>query len=197
MKDPIAVCIPFEGFYHSVHDMYIDQALEMAIESYESGDEECEPTASISTEAFTDLAKAFTEQWLHDVNQVSGLALQATVTGVHKVRDYFSDNDAINAEMPLEHLKTVRKHLLAKCPTEWAAKVHDTCSSHDGFVSFVSNDIESSDWSEDISKWRAHQIRLMLTCLTEFELGEDWENGIAGDLSSNGHYDQFLEYGDE
>lgn len=193
MINPITVAIPFAGFCQSIHDARIDDALEMAM-SYR--EEECiveELEATITQEAFLELAKQFTAQFLSNVNSDSGLSITATVTTVHSPRDYFTGNDVIEASMPLEHLKTVRSHLLANHLTAWQTKVSEECSDRSGFVSFVSPDITAPDWSEDITSWRSHQIRIMLECLAECECGEEWEDSISETLASNGVYDNFLE----
>ncbi|MBG24183.1 MAG: hypothetical protein CMF22_12110 [Idiomarinaceae bacterium] len=192
MKNETTMRFPFAGFGNTIHEAYVDDEFEMMLENDGIDGDDAPYDMQINDTNFLEFAKAYTGQLIHEINNSSELRLEARLTGIHPAKDYFTSNDEIMGVMPLEHLKTVRAHLLHHHFEEFKQKILDNCTSCSGFVSFVSNDINDPEWSENIDEWRADQTHLMLECLCECVLGEEWENGIAGDLKGNGHYDGFI-----
>lgn len=171
--------IPFAGFYQSIHEAKIDDAIERDnIEDFSLTDEKMKVYCS-------DYA-----------TRLSGLIEQATsqdfdleIEYVKSPPEYNFHTDEIFVAVSKFQLKQVFDWMIENHHEALKDMVFDKLSPRPGFAPYLSNDL--SDWG-DVGHWNASQVALMLECLLIEENGDDWESTIADDMDGNGVVDDVI-----
>ena len=166
------IVIPFEGFYYSE----IDSLLDMEVESFQEHDQ-CFGYDSVDWPATKlQVAIGYAETWLH----VSGLS--GDFHSLKSPRFYNFQTDEVFVEFPDSSLTTI-KELCLSCE-DFSDYVSDTCSSSDGFISFVENKLDS--WPES---WNTEHYQVALNFL---ESVEGYRESVLDSLQSNGGFELVL-----
>ena len=165
--------IPFSGFYYSIHDDEIDQALKQEFTDCQGNE-----NAELSYRAWDSMqwgnvrkeyAKEYSEQFAHEF-KIKSLCFES----LSSPREYNFSTDRIFCEIDYAELCGIIKSFDLKA---FAAFVRDRFTSRDGFISYYSADL--SEWGK-IETWDHNQ------CGTALEFYAIQESG--------GEYDQWQEY---
>jgi len=153
--------IPFAGFYHSVHDHELDDALNMML-SDESGN----PNGPLIERAFDlvdwsqahkDYAKAYAENFCHHF-KIAGVFESMT-----SPREYNFETDRVWIEMTEAEARRILGETNDKNLRDQAREMF---TSRSGFCSFYSPDIDT--WG-DIAEWDHNQLYCLLSAYAEQE----------------------------
>lgn len=187
-EDRIEIQIPFWGFYESIHDRNLDEAIENAFnynyetqEDVELGDEfeNARWSADINWgKIHKDYAKEYTEEF----GELFGLDLK--FVELTSPREYNFSTDRIFASIPKEQLAKLRADVEAH--EGWAEEVKERFTSRDGFMSFFSADIKDEQWTREV--WEECQYEVLMEFWIEHisDENEDWQSCLMDDFSGNG-----------
>lgn len=182
------VVIPFTGFYESLHNATIEDALEQMFSDSATGCYINEDLKAYADEkmnwraVFIDYAKEYL------VNFADWLELDLEWGALWSPREYNFMSDRIDATISEESLLRAYE-MVDKGKLSEVARARHT--SYDGFISFYNPDV--STWGP-VTEWEAQQICTLLTALaidirgewdgwTEHELMEsDVSNGVIDDI---------------
>lgn len=182
--------IPFSGFYNSIHDKTIDDALKGML-SDSSG---CHPASErISEEIYLYTKIPMNEytlryvrifaQWL---NEKSGLNISLAWESVSSPREYNFETDRIFAKVTeVDALAMLR----AVDPAEMDAVCRAEFTNRSGFYSHYSS--RWRDWGP-VLKWDHNQVGALLSALAAQYLEEDWEYGIAENIGESGGIEDWV-----
>lgn len=171
--------IPFMGFYNSIHDAELDQALDMTF-SNDRGD----VISSLRDRAFdkvnwsdvhTEYAETFAEIFA-DKFGIKTLRFKL----LSSPKFYNFETDRIFVDIDLNELQTIFK----KTPTSLLeSKIKENFTSCSGFISFYSNDL--SKWPDSLQEWDHNQLGTLIQAYIEShdEYSDDWEISILEELS--------------
>lgn len=182
--------IPFSGFYESMHDDQIDQALEQML-SDSSG---CHAISDrISNDIWmhthtpmAEYSKAFVESFQTLFNAETGLKIAFEYESVRSPREYNFGTDRVFATVSLEDARA----MFAKVDREILDKIAEECfTSRSGFSSFYSPDWRS--WGS-MEKWDHNQVGTLVAALVSQFMSEEWEWNIIEDWSGNGYVDSWV-----
>jgi hypothetical protein len=191
MSNTLKTTIPFSGFYESLHDSELDQALEMAF-----SDDSGTPNAGLLARAWDgvnwryvheEYAKEYCKAFASEF-QIKSLTFEET----HSPREYNFTTDRIFAFISLEDVRSI----LAKVdPVKLAEKVRECFTSRDGFSSFYSADVD--DWG-DVETWDHNQTGTLMQTFADqetrnHEAFDQWaEFELMEDARGNGHMDNWI-----
>lgn len=144
MNKLIEVEIPFSGFYESIHDSLIDDA----INSYFSDDHG--DVSDVDQEAIfmadVDWSAIQIEYSKRYIELLAGITeLDFQFSGLTSPEYYNFSTDRIFATLPVGQLNKLVKEV--KTYDNYASTIKDNFTSYDGFSSNYSNDITNSDWT--------------------------------------------------
>lgn len=182
--------IPFSGFYYSVHDDSLDQALDQMFSDHETG---CRVNEGLVMHAWRqmnwrqvhiDYAKEYCE------NFGEAFHLDLGFESMKSPREYNFTGDICYGLMGTADLLRVFD---AVDTPALRTKVKENHSSRDGFISFYDNDL--GEWGNVLS-WDHNQIGTLLEAFTEQESTNDWdqyeEYSLMSDSFGNGFLDEIL-----
>lgn len=168
--------IPFSGFYQSVHD----GAIEQAIIFEQDNDIDFDESKVSYPHAFKQYANDYTNLLSNEI----GIPL--SFVKLTSPREYNFSTDVITVTIDE---KEVEKMINEADKVILNQIILDNCTSHSGFVSLTSNNID--DWLKTpVTDLEPCQIELIIQAYidTKFEDGhEDLENSISDDMQSNGY----------
>lgn len=173
------VRIPFQGFYESELNFRLDFEVESDGEHYETDMDDLYDKVDWK-KTFSQVSQEYANQWLLETG------LDGKFESLQSPRFYNFETDALYVTLPEESLVKIKNKCL-EYKEEFSKFVKDQCSSRDGFISFVSNDLEEwllDDWDEV-----QYQVALMFI---EEEIDTDTEENVIDWLSGNGGF--CLEY---
>lgn len=175
--------IPFAGFYNTLHDAQLDQALEQMFTDRETG---CERNEGLEMRAYgacnwaavhREYAKYYAEAWLAE----HGIA--GEFESLQSPREYNFTTDRIFVKLadgePERLLATVDRADLARVAAEMF-------TSWDGFISFYSPDV--ADWG-DVATWDHNQMLCLLRAHADPD--ED-EFDVMEFASCNGYFEEWI-----
>lgn len=182
--------IPFSGFYHSLHDMALDDALDMAV-----SDSSGEPNADLHERAFdaidwghahSEYAKAYAENFL------SEFGIRGAFESMHSPREYNFTTDRIFITLADDELQRVYDATPAETLASCAREMF---TSRDGFASFYSPDVD--DWG-DLDEWDHNQIFCLINAyVLDKRQGEEFDSDAEYSLMEanrdNGYIDGWLD----
>lgn len=182
--------IPFSGFYESLHDDALDDALDQIFSDRDTG---CTVNEDLVMRAWrsmdwkavhTAYAKAYCENFALEFK------LDLTFDEVNSPREYNFTTDRIFAYIPTESLQKVFDTVDTP---GLRIKIRENHTSRDGFFSYYDNDLES--WGNVLS-WDHNQIGTLLQALVEQESVNDWDQfeelSLMDDSNGKGFYDEIL-----
>jgi hypothetical protein len=173
--------LPFSGFYNSIHDVLLDDALESLVQT-ENGitNEALLGMAYFSIDfnsLHTDYAKKYTDSFAHKFK------LDLSFNELNSPREYNLTTDKIYCEISYEAVKQLWRQTAA-CILENNAEAIFT--SRDGFNSFYSHDYKK--WGA-VKNFDCNHLHCLLCAWLETNHADDYnfEEVIAEDLSCNGY----------
>ena len=169
MQQQFEVQIPFQGFYHSMHDAVLDCELEQIEDSGQSlYDLFCDAADYQNTrfEYAKAYAIAFGDEYLPKPCALSNL---------DSPREYNFETDRIFVKIDRSTLDMIYR-LTAKDRLIQKAKENHT--SYDGFMSFYSPDISS--WGH-YTTWDHNQLHTLLQAF----LPQDWEETVVENFEAS------------
>lgn len=153
--------IPFSGFYHTLHDMAIDDAFDALFQDG-AGEVnwELQNKAWIFAdfgEAFEDYAKNYAEAFCQEFK------INAKFESMKGAKDYFSGNDVVYIELTTGEAKrlfdAVDKEVLDSV-------CRDNLTSCSGFISFYNPDY--TEWG-DVAEWDHNQLGQLMEAAAKQE----------------------------
>lgn len=194
MSDTIEVELPFMGFYESIHDSAIGEAVEQQFTDSEEGTltaEESNFLYSGNVEIPWDAVRTdYVKKYVDEVSDLLSVPLE--YVAIQSPPNYNFTTDRIFANMPVENWKAIRAEVEAY--PEWPTVIRERFTSVSGFISFFSNDSTDEQWTrEDLEPV---QTRIYLEQYLAANEGEDWEHNLdilANELESVQKIPQHLE----
>lgn len=180
MSDLIKVQIPFMGFYESIHNSNIDQAIEMGFNYDHETGEEKEVTAEVFDAIYAavewdpihqEYAKKFVEAFGEEFD------LDLTFDEMQSPQFYNYSTDRLFALAPREQIDKIRKEV--EQMDDWADYIKERCSDGPGFWSFYPNDIKDEKWTRETLD--ECQYEIILRHWLRATANEDWEFYIMDD----------------
>lgn len=182
--------IPFSGFYHSLHDSSLDDALDQMFSDHATG---CTVNHKLRDRAFEAC------QWgLVHANYAGAYAkalaaefkIALTFEALKSPREYNFETDRIFCEIGLDEVKRLRAETSEK-PFRDLARARFT--SRSGFISFYSPDVD--EWGA-IETWDLNQVGTLLEAYIEEQHGDRFDQQAELDLMesamANGRLDEWI-----
>lgn len=183
--------IPFSGFYESLHDAALDDAMRNMFSDRETG---CTLNEGLFWRAYdscrwhevmTDYAKEYAAQFAREF-ELSTMRFES----LQSPKEYNFTTDRIFCEIDLEEAVWIR----ALVPDEiLSAVAAEQFTSRDGFISFYSPNV--ADWG-DMEDWDHNQLGVLMVALVRHVKGDDmdeWrEVDLMEDVRCNGYLDDMI-----
>lgn len=151
MTDLVEIQIPFDGFYNTIHDSAIDDALENCFNWNHEKQEEVEITDATRDAIFmadvdwNAIRLEYCERYVDAFGDRFGLTL--TLEEVTSPREYNFATDRIFAKIPREQINKIRKEVEEH--KDWPQYIKDNFTDCSGFWSFYDNDCKHEDWTRE------------------------------------------------
>lgn len=179
MTNAKQIKIPFAGFYQSIHEAKIDDAIERDhIEDFD-----------LTNDKMRIYCFDYATRLSSLVEQATNKNFDLELEYVKSPREYNFYTDEIFVSVSKSELKKVFDWMLENHHEALKKMVFDRLSPRPGFAPYLSNDL--SDWG-DVLHWNASQVALMLECLLIEENGDEWESSISDDMDGNGIVDDII-----
>lgn len=173
----IEVEIPFWGFYESIHDSYIDDAVAGHFEDDQGNLPENINDAIYDADInWKAMREEYCELFVDELAQRTGLDFEYTAITSPKYYNFKSDR--LFANLPKAQVDKIRKEVEAY--PEWETEIKERFTDRDGFWSNYSPDIKHDDWTKDILD--QCQYKVMLELYFDHNLEDDWQQWCAEDL---------------
>lgn len=190
----VEIEIPFWGFYESVHDQFLEDAIESAFNhDYETGEDielgddydKARWDANISWgEIHKNYAKAYTEEFGDRFD------LDLEFVDLVSPRYYNFSTDRIFANVPLEQINKIRKEVEAH--PEYPEYIRERYTDRDGFWSNFPSDYKDEGWTAE--ELQPVQYCTILEFYLEYiEQDDDWQGFLMDDFRSNGGIDNLVD----
>lgn len=182
--------IPFSGFYNSVHDGALDDALNQMFQN-DRGDPNHDLVARAFdlvnwTAAHVAYAKAYAENFGQEFELPS-----LVFDELNSPREYNFVTDRIFVNISFEDAQSAFDRVT---PLSLTAKAEEMFTSRSGFSSFYSPDWHS--WGS-LEEWDHNQLFCLLAALAEDHFGDDFDSWKQFELMEseqcNGGFDSILE----
>ena len=180
MAQRIEVRVPFQGFYHSIHEDAIDRAEELRNEDVEEDEQE---VVSLTAESI----RAYVSYYLVRLSGRLPCDDNFTDFRVSSPREYNFHTDQIIATLHADTLRVLLAEVNSMDAQGFRQRVSEALEPRSGFVPFYSNDL--SDWPEDPAEWGTARLELLIRFYMESEHGEEWEENILDEMQGNGECD--------
>lgn len=189
---PQSVTVPFSGFYQSLHDFALDQAIEQMFSDSATGTERNEGLEQrfFNLCDFSQVHNSYAKAYAEAFAQAFGLETLKFEKLVNP-REYNAETDRIFAVIDGAELE----RLLVKVERPALAQlVREKFTSRSGFHSFYSNDL--ADWGP-VSTWDHNQAGTLLEALANQEsmrgdFDQETEFGLCENFSGNGWLESWL-----
>jgi hypothetical protein len=169
--------IPFSGFYHSLHDSSLDDALDQMFSDHATG---CSINHKLRDRAF-DACQWHLVHTTYALNYANALAAQFKIAmkfeSLQSPKEYNFTTDRIFCEIELDEVKRIRAATDEKA---FRDKIRERFTSCDGFISSYSNDLD--EWDE-IETWDHNEVGTLIEAYVEQE----------SELLRSDGFDQFAE----
>jgi hypothetical protein len=197
--------IPFQGYYGSDIDSFIDSHIEYEIENikeeYKPDEKQLETIANgfMSTNVnsfYNNLSKEYAEEFIFLLENEIGFKLNASFESLESPKEYNFSTDRIFIELSESKAIEFVNYILKNHKEELEDLIKKRFTSQSGFISFYPNSLEA--WGNPID-WDYNQLG---TCFEIFEyigndikLNESIYNGIYETLDSESNYilDELIE----
>lgn len=174
------VVIPFAGFYCTEYDEALNYQLEQDSEHTELTPDELDERVNWKA-THQKVAESYATQWLSDMEWEG-----ARFHGLWSPREYNFESDEIIVEVPVHYLKKLEKFVETEEFQKWLI---DTYTSRDGFMSFVSTNVDL--WPEDYTQKEYSVILQYVEAELPHEL--PCQEQILDTLRGNGHFELVYE----
>jgi len=165
--------IPFQGFYETVHDMYIDDAINSNFDDREgSGANKTPWELDLNySQAMQEYSRLYVQAFASELN----IKLEYESLSSPKEYNFTTDRlfcDISESEV-LRLWGTVDKEAFER-------HIKDKFSDRDGFISFYQNTLKDNGglrtaWDKDPLQWDHNQVGTLIEFIADQELPEDWE----------------------
>ena len=177
MTNLVKIELPFSGFYNSIHDGEIEQAVQDGFNwNHETG-EEAEITDEISDaicssdvdwgEIQREYCEAFTEAFGYKFN------LTLTFDEMTSPKEYNFKTDRIFCKVPRKQIDKLRKDVEAH--EKYPQYIKDNFTSYDGFWSNYENDYQHEEWTRETLDECQYRVVIQF-----------WLDNICDDMGSEG-----------
>ena len=190
----IEIELPFSGFYESLHNQFLEDAIESAFNyDYETGEDvelgddydQARWDADIN---WPEIQENYSKAYVEEFGQEFDLDLEFVATTSPKYYNFSTDR--IFANIPLEQIERIRKE--AEAHVDYAEFIKERYTSYDGFWSNFSNDSNDKDWTKE--ELDPVQYRSILDFWIEkiSDAHEDWDVFLMDDFRGNGGMDDLV-----
>ena len=190
----IEIELPFSGFYESLHNQFLEDAIESAFNyDYETGEDvelgddydQARWDADIN---WPEIQENYSKAYVEEFGQEFDLDLEFVATTSPKYYNFSTDR--IFANVPLEQIERIRKE--AEAHVDYAGFIKERYTSYDGFWSNFSNDSNDEDWTKE--ELSPVQYRSILDFWIEkiSDAHEDWDVFLMDDFRGNGGMDDLV-----
>ena len=190
----IEIELPFSGFYESLHNQFLEDAIESAFNyDYETGGDvelgddydQARWDADIN---WPEIQENYSKAYVEEFGQEFDLDLEFVATTSPKYYNFSTDR--IFANVPLEQIERIRKE--AEAHVDYAEFIKERYTSYDGFWSNFSNDSNDEDWTKE--ELNPVQYRSILDFWIEkiSDAHEDWDVFLMDDFRGNGGMDDLV-----
>lgn len=190
----IEIEIPFWGLYDSIHDQFLEDAIQSAFSyDYETGEDielgddydDARWNADIDWGKIHEgYAKAYTEEF----GDRFDLDLEFVEMTSPKYYNYSTDR--IFANVPIDQINKIRKEVEAH--PEWPQYIKDRYTDRDGFWSNFPSDYKDEGWTKE--ELQPVQYETILEFYLEnIEQDEDWQHFLMDDFRGNGGMDDLVD----
>ena len=190
MNKPLETTIPFDGFYESLHDSMINDAIMQMFQ-----DDDGTENAGLSARVFEDcrfkqVHEKYAQCYAQSFSEVFGLP-SLKFDKLQSPREYNFTTDRIFCTIDSADVNRV---LAAVDKGVFRSKAADMFTSRSGFASFYNPDIDT--WPDDVSDWDCNQIGCLIAAWADMEHGgefDSWaEYDMMQDLSGSGYLDNWV-----
>lgn len=188
-NETLIVSLPFWGFYASIHDERMDDALERDAEYFASDENEFYPDAKGMEESAlceilngladwkkgqTVYAQKYVEAFDGYVKQETGMELGLTFEKLESPKFYNFATDRIFAHIPVSVVEKLRAAVTLGKLAEVIKERHE---SRSGFCSFYSTNIE--EWAKKpVTEWDHNELSTLLIAWMRQEMSEVADEAI-------------------
>jgi len=180
------IIIPFDGFYHSITDMYIDDVvtLEHDYIKDELGLELPEKFYDYQVKSFEVIARRYVEEYKDWLKSEHGLTLDSlTFESLNSPREYNFTTDRIFCELSTDDIRKLHAFALLGAIDK---AIDETFKSRDGFSSFYDDFVD--EWrTKPVLDWDHNELAVLLP--TPDNYGDVWEAAFC-----NGFFDDQIEW---
>lgn len=183
--------IPFSGFYESLHDSALDDALNQMFSDRDTG---CHVNEDLVMRAWSSMKWHqvhidYAKEYVDDFSREFKLSLE--FDELKSPREYNFVSDRVFCWISTESLKRVFGEVNTPA---LRIKIHENHTSRDGFYSYYSNTLES--WPADVTEWDHNQIGTLLQAFVEQESVDEFsqyeEYELMEETRCNGVYEELL-----
>lgn len=181
----ISVEVPFSGYYESIPDSMIDDAI-LGLYDYDyRTDDSREVTVTesniiwMSDINYTAIREEFNKKYIDAINKEFDLDLEYTEMVSPKFYNFSTDR--IFATMPKDQFNKIRREV-EKYP-EYPGYIKDHYTSYDGFSSNYSYDVTDEDWTRD--ELDDPQTGSILKLYFKNNGGDDWYINMYYEIAVN------------
>lgn len=181
--------IPFSGFYNSLHDSSLDDALDQMFSDHATG---CTVNHKLRDRAF-DACQWGLVHGNYAAEYAKALAAEfkiaLTFESLKSPREYNFDTDRIFCEIELDEVKRIRAETSEKV---FRDKVRERFTPCDGFIPFYSANLDN--WDE-IETWDHNEVGTLIAAyIDEQAIGFDmWtEYDLMESARTNGRLDEWI-----
>jgi hypothetical protein len=190
----IEIQIPFSGFYESLHDSFIDDAVDEHFNyNHETGEDielddkfyDAKWSADID---WGKIHQGYAKAYVGEFGDKFGLDLEfAELTSP---REYNFSTDRIFAKISEEQLNKLRKEVEAH--KKWADCIREKFTSYDGFSSNYSNDSEDEEWTAEVLDECQYGVMLDFWIEHISDESEEWDCWLMDDYRSGGELSELV-----
>lgn len=182
--------IPFSGFYNSIHDDALTQAVS-DLSADDHGDPQIEDLYDHVNwgKLCIDYSKLYLAEFNDYFADKTGIKLRARFDELSSPREYNFTTDRIFANISQ---RTVLKLWKAVDKKRFAAAVKDQFTSYDGFISFYSP--YAANWG-DVRTWDHNQVWKLLETVLLQSADENWEYEVYENIEFCNTYDSLTPEG--
>lgn len=173
-----SIVIPFSGFYESIHDSFIDHAIEQLFTDHETGEELEIPESFYQTSyctraTFESYAREYLSAFQHYLKHELEIDISLTFESLESPREYNFSTDRIFAKISLDDIQK-----LMDCTNQGTLKqvIDKRHTSRSGFHSFYTTDLE--EWLEKpLEQWDHNELQTLLIAAMDC-MGADSDEGL-------------------
>ena len=164
---------PFQGFYESVHDMYIEDAIKSNFDDREgSGMDKTPWELDLNySKAMQEYSRLYVQAFARELN------VKLEYESTESPREYNFTTDRIFCEIPESEVLRLWDNTDKDA---FDRHIKDKFSDRSGFISFYQSSLNDNDstrtaWPQNVLEWDCNQIGTLIEFIASETLSEDWE----------------------